>query len=158
MRTKHQIIYESSLKGGVGPREQPQGEELGWPASNPSHEVATPVTPRPQGGRRGHFQATGTGVACVASQIWLGWLRGKVDGDRGRKGRRFSAAASSEGGQQVNVGGIIWCFVLILSLCAKLRCHLVSDGQKIRVFCLDRIEVIPYFLWSTDNVFQLTKP
>jgi hypothetical protein len=86
------------------------------------------------------------------------WHPHRVDRDRGRSGRHFSAAASSGGGRQVNVGGIIWCFVLILSLCAKLRCHLVSDGQKRRVFCLDRIEVIPYFLWSTDNVFQLTKP
>jgi hypothetical protein len=69
VRTKCQTIYESSRRGGVGPREQPQGEELGWPASNPSHRVAGAATPghmggwhdhsRPWGGQRGHRSRLG---------------------------------------------------------------------------------------------------
>jgi hypothetical protein len=35
------------------------------------------------------------------------------------------------------------CFVLILTVCVKLRCQLISGGQKTRDFSLDRIEVIP---------------
>ena len=36
--------------------------------------------------------------------------------------------------------GVLSCRVI---LCDKLRCQLVSDGQKTLVFCHDRIEVIP---------------
>jgi hypothetical protein len=38
---------------------------------------------------------------------------------------------------------IIWCFVLILIFCNKLRCQLWSGWQKTWVFCHLRIEVIP---------------
>jgi hypothetical protein len=35
---------------------------------------------------------------------------------------------------------IIWCFFLILSLCAKLMCQLLSGGRKWAPFCNDRTE------------------
>ena len=35
---------------------------------------------------------------------------------------------------------VLGCSVI---LCDKLKCQIVSGGQKTRVFCFDRIEVVP---------------
>jgi hypothetical protein len=42
----------------------------------------------------------------------------------------------------LNLREIMWCFVLIVIFCNKLSYQLLSDWQKIRVFCNLRIKDI----------------
>jgi hypothetical protein len=43
--------------------------------------------------------------------------------------------------------GVMWCFVLILIVCNKLRCQLLIGWQKTHVFCHIRIEVILIYIY-----------